>query len=135
MPYESLNKARLTRALRRLGDLAHAKGLVLELSMYGGAVFTLVYGSREATRDVDGLIRPAAAAAGAAAVRVGVNACCFAVAEASTITAFTRMPSCSAVSDIAAAPVTCPSTVTFASLTLWRMTLIVKNNRIEVRQN
>lgn len=63
MPYESLNKARLTRALRRLGELAHAKGLVLELSMYGGAVFTLVYGSREATRDVDGLIRPAAAAA------------------------------------------------------------------------
>lgn len=62
MPYERLTKTRLTAALRRLGELAHARGLVLELSLYGGAVFTLVYGSRESTRDVDGLIRPAAAA-------------------------------------------------------------------------
>ncbi|MEY4005677.1 MAG: hypothetical protein RLZZ221_1773 [Verrucomicrobiota bacterium] len=62
MPYELLNKARLTAALRRLGELAQARGLVLELSLYGGAVFTLVYGSRESTRDVDGLIRPTAAA-------------------------------------------------------------------------
>jgi hypothetical protein len=62
MPYELLNKTRLTAALRRLGGLAQARGLVLELSLYGGAVFTLVYGSRESTRDVDGLIRPTAAA-------------------------------------------------------------------------
>jgi hypothetical protein len=62
MPYEPLNKARLTAALRRLGELALARDLVLELSLYGGAVFTLVYGSRESTRDVDGLIRPSEAA-------------------------------------------------------------------------
>ncbi len=58
MPYESLTKARLTKALLRLSELATADGLVLELALYGGAVFTLVYGSREATKDVDGIIRP-----------------------------------------------------------------------------
>ena len=34
---------------------------MLDLSLYGGAVFTLVYGSRDATRDVDALVRPAEA--------------------------------------------------------------------------
>lgn len=59
MPYEALTKTRLLSALRRLGELAQAKGLVLEISLYGGAVFTLVYGSRDTTKDVDALIRPA----------------------------------------------------------------------------
>ncbi len=59
MPYEALTKARLTKALRRLSELATAEGIVLELALYGGAVFTLVYGSREFTKDVDGIIRPA----------------------------------------------------------------------------
>ena len=49
MPYEQLTKARLKAALRRLSDLATAEGIVLELALYGGAVFTLVYGSRETT--------------------------------------------------------------------------------------
>ena len=60
MPYEPLDKDRLTEALRRLGELAVAEGLELELSLYGGAVFTLVYGSRDSTKDVDALIRPSA---------------------------------------------------------------------------
>ena len=30
----------------------------MEVSLYGGAVFTLVYGSREATKDVDAVVRP-----------------------------------------------------------------------------
>lgn len=59
MPYESLNKDRLSQALRRLGELAVAEGIELELSLYGGAVFTLVYGSRDSTKDIDALIRPA----------------------------------------------------------------------------
>jgi len=59
MPYEALDRERLVRALRRLGELAVAEGVELELSLYGGAVFTLVYGSRDSTKDVDGLIRPA----------------------------------------------------------------------------
>ena len=61
MPYEALDRERLVRALRRLGELAVADEVKLELSLYGGAVFTLVYGSRDSTKDVDGLIRPAEA--------------------------------------------------------------------------
>ncbi len=60
MPYLPLSRPRLTAALRRLAELARAEGITLELSLYGGAVFTLVYASRESTRDVDGLIRPKA---------------------------------------------------------------------------
>ena len=32
---------------------------MLEVALYGGAVFTLVYGSRDSTRDVDAVIKPA----------------------------------------------------------------------------
>ena len=57
MPYESLNRNRITQALRRLGELAHEQKVTLEISLYGGAVFTLVYGSRDATKDVDAVVR------------------------------------------------------------------------------
>jgi len=57
MPYESLSRARITQALRRLGELAFKQEATLEVSLYGGAVFTLVYGSREATKDVDAVVR------------------------------------------------------------------------------
>lgn len=60
MPYEALTKTRLLAALRRLGELAQAEGLTLEVSLYGGAVFTLVYGSRDSTKDVDAIVRPSA---------------------------------------------------------------------------
>lgn len=55
IPYETYSPARLRRALSRLSELATAEGIVLEVALYGGAVFTLVYGSREATRDVDAI--------------------------------------------------------------------------------
>ena len=71
MPYEALTKARLLQALRRLGELAHAEGLTLEVSLYGGAVFTLVYGSRDTTKDVDALVRPSADGQRLAAVVAG----------------------------------------------------------------
>ena len=58
MAYEAPSQDRLRQALRRLGELARAKSVELELSLQGGAVFTLVYGSRESTKDVDGVIRP-----------------------------------------------------------------------------
>jgi hypothetical protein len=58
MPYKSLTKADILRALNRLGELAQAKGLTLEVALYGGAVFTVVYGSRESTKDVDAIVRP-----------------------------------------------------------------------------
>ena len=69
MPYEPLSRARITQALRRLGELAHDQGTTLEVSLYGGAVFTLVYGSREATKDVDAVI-PQSDLAGILATRV-----------------------------------------------------------------
>lgn len=59
MPYDALSRDRVRQALRRLGELARSEDVELELSLYGGAVFTLVYGSRESTKDVDGVIRPA----------------------------------------------------------------------------
>lgn len=57
MPYETLSRNRIVQALRRLGELAHEQKVTLEISLYGGAVFTLVYGSREATKDVDAVVR------------------------------------------------------------------------------
>jgi hypothetical protein len=57
MPYEALSRARIVQALSRLGELAHQQKVTLEVSLYGGAVFTVVYGSRNATKDVDAVIR------------------------------------------------------------------------------
>lgn len=57
MPYENLTRARITQALRRLGELAYEQKVTLEVSLYGGAVFTLIYGSRDATKDVDAVVR------------------------------------------------------------------------------
>jgi len=58
MPYRPLTKADILRALNRLGELAQTKGLTLEVALYGGAVFTVVYGSRDSTKDVDAIVRP-----------------------------------------------------------------------------
>lgn len=68
MPYEALTQSRIIRALRRLGELAHARKLTLEVSLYGGAVFTLVYDSRPATKDVDAVVRPSGVAHELAAI-------------------------------------------------------------------
>ena len=62
MPYEPLTRARIVQALQRLGELARSEGVTLEVSLYGGAVFTLVYGSRDATKDVNALVRPGSVA-------------------------------------------------------------------------
>ena len=62
MSYEALTRSRIVRALNRLAELALAAGLELEISLYGGAVFTLVYGSRDATKDIDAIVRPGDAA-------------------------------------------------------------------------
>ncbi len=58
MPYKSLTRIDILRALNRLGELAQGRGLTLEVALYGGAVFTVVYGSRESTKDVDAIVRP-----------------------------------------------------------------------------
>lgn len=48
----------IMRALRRLGELALAEGLTLEICLYGGTALMLAYGNRTATRDVDASINP-----------------------------------------------------------------------------
>lgn len=48
----------LIRALTRLGELADAEGIRLEVCLYGGAVMMLAYNTREITKDVDAVIQP-----------------------------------------------------------------------------
>jgi len=48
----------ILRALRRLGELAHAEGITLELCLYGGTALMLAYDNRESTQDVDATINP-----------------------------------------------------------------------------
>lgn len=53
-----LNRELVMRALTRLGHLAIEEGLRLECCVDGGALMMLAYNAREATRDVDVVIRP-----------------------------------------------------------------------------
>lgn len=65
-----MNKRTILHALRRLGELAHAEGLTLEVTVYGGVAMLLLFDSRTATKDVDAILRPEAEAKRLAA-RVG----------------------------------------------------------------
>jgi hypothetical protein len=58
MPYHLRSKSRITNALNRLGELAQEQGAILEVSLYGGEVFTLIFGSHDSTKDVDAIVRP-----------------------------------------------------------------------------
>jgi hypothetical protein len=53
-----MNRETILDALRRLGAHAQAANIRLEVSIYGGTAFLLAYDSREATRDVDAILRP-----------------------------------------------------------------------------
>jgi hypothetical protein len=55
---KKLNKSQILEALSKLNDLAGERGLLLELSIYGGVAFMLAYDSRAATKDVDAIIKP-----------------------------------------------------------------------------
>jgi len=48
-----LDKGQILDALTRLGELASAEGLVLQLGLVGGGVMVLEYGARESTQDLD----------------------------------------------------------------------------------
>jgi hypothetical protein len=50
--------ALIRRALVRLGELADAEGIKLEVCIYGGAALMLAYDSRAITKDVDAVLRP-----------------------------------------------------------------------------
>ena len=53
-----MKKVTLIAALRLLGQSANAEGIKLEVSIYGGAAFLLAFNSRDATRDVDAILKP-----------------------------------------------------------------------------
>jgi len=46
----------IEEGLRRLGEIAQAKDLQIELTLVGGAVMTLFFNARPSTRDVDAVI-------------------------------------------------------------------------------
>ncbi len=52
----TLTRDDITSALERLGQLAAAQGLTVELTLMGGAVMVLAYQARLSTRDVDVVI-------------------------------------------------------------------------------
>jgi hypothetical protein len=58
MPYEKLSRALIMEALSSLGRLAQAEGVQLEIHIYGGAALMLALNAREATKDLDAVIRP-----------------------------------------------------------------------------
>lgn len=53
-----MKKSTILQALRRLGELAQQAGIRLEISIYGGSAFLLAYNSREATKDIDAILKP-----------------------------------------------------------------------------
>jgi predicted nucleotidyltransferase len=53
-----ISRELIMRALRRLGELALAEGLLLEICLYGGTAMMLAYDNRETTQDVDATINP-----------------------------------------------------------------------------
>lgn len=52
-----LGKEDLLRGLRKLDEKAKRAGVVIDLSVYGGAALALVFDLRKATRDVDAVVR------------------------------------------------------------------------------
>jgi len=58
----TLSKHEIDMGLRRLGELAVARGIEIDLVVVGGAAMVLGFGARAATKDVDVVIRAPAAA-------------------------------------------------------------------------
>lgn len=54
-----LDKAAILRGLRKIDARAKAAGMVVDLSVYGGAALALAFNLRETTRDVDAVVRGA----------------------------------------------------------------------------
>lgn len=52
-----LDREAIVDGLRRLDELARAEGLLIDLAVYGGAALALVFDLRQATRDVDAVMR------------------------------------------------------------------------------
>jgi hypothetical protein len=59
MPLKNLTKDDILMGLTRLSELAQKEDVILEMSLYGGALMLLAYDARQSTKDVDAIIRPA----------------------------------------------------------------------------
>jgi hypothetical protein len=59
MPLEKLTRDRIIAALNLLGKFAQEEQVTLELCVYGGSAMMLAYGSRDVTKDVDAIVKPA----------------------------------------------------------------------------
>jgi hypothetical protein len=53
-----LDRAGIQRALTRLGERLHRRGVVADLYVVGGAAIALAFDARRATRDIDALFVP-----------------------------------------------------------------------------
>ena len=53
-----LTRDKILDAWTRLGELAHAKGQLIQLTVVGGAVMAVYFRSRASTADVDGIFAP-----------------------------------------------------------------------------
>ncbi len=51
------SKDDILRGLRRIDEIACAAGVTIDLAIYGGAALVLVFDMREATRDVDAVVK------------------------------------------------------------------------------
>lgn len=63
-----MKKSEIIHALKRLGEIAHAEGLTLDITIYGGVAMSLLFDSRAVTKDVDAIIRPESEAKRLAAI-------------------------------------------------------------------
>lgn len=55
----NLTRDKIIDAWTRLGDLAHAEGRSIDITVVGGAVMAVYFQSRASTADVDGIFAPA----------------------------------------------------------------------------
>ena len=53
-----LDRETIVKALGRLGELAHERGIELHICIYGGSAMILAYDSRLVSKDVDVIIHP-----------------------------------------------------------------------------
>jgi hypothetical protein len=58
MPLKNLTKKDILAGLGRLSELAQKENVILEMSIYGGALMLLAYDARPTTKDVDAIILP-----------------------------------------------------------------------------
>ena len=52
-----LNRDDILRGLRKLDEKARRAGLLVDLAVYGGAALAIAFDARQATRDVDAIVR------------------------------------------------------------------------------